>query len=180
MRLAAGAGDLLMEAYTTQVFRSRLATTSKLPTLLGCVLDGDPQAVPPALEWTRTFNAAQAGVTWRQVAPSEGQYRWDLLEAQVAWCRRNRLAIEVGPLIEFRKGALPDWLWLWEGDFETIGGLVADYVRQAVSRYRGKVPLWHVVHRAAGGESSGSPRRTRCGSPPGPSRWRARPTPRPR
>ena len=98
---------------------------------------------------------SRRGSTWRQVAPAEGQYRWDLLDAQLAWARRNRLAIEAGPLIEFRKGALPDWLWLWEGDFETIGGLVADYVRQAVSRYKGKVPLWHVVHRAAGGEILG-------------------------
>ncbi len=144
-----------MEAYTSQVFHSRLATTSRLPTHLGCVLDGEPQGIPPALDWTRTFNALQAGATWRQVAPAEGQYRWDLLDAQLSWARRNRLAIEAGPLIDFRKGALPDWLWLWEGDFETIGGLVADYVRQAVARYKGKVPLWHVVHRAAGGEILG-------------------------
>jgi Glycosyl hydrolase family 10 len=155
IRLASDAGDLLMEAYTAQVFQSRLSTTSRLPTNLACVVDGDPQGVPTALDWTRTFNAAQAGVSWRQVAPSEGQYRWDMLDAQVAWCRRNRLAIEVGPLIEFRKGALPDWLWLWEGDAETIGGLMADYVRQAVTRYKGKVPLWHVVHRAASGEMLG-------------------------
>lgn len=155
MRLASDAGDLLMEAYTAQVFQSRLSTTSKLPTHLGCVLDGDPQAIPPALDWTRTFNAAQAGLSWRQVAPSEGQYRWDLLDAQVNWARKNRLAIEAGPLIEFRKGALPDWMWLWEGDYETIGGLVADYVRQAVTRFKGKVPLWHVVHRPGSGEILG-------------------------
>src|SRR5262249_3461540 len=42
-----------------------------------------------------------------------------------------------------------------EGDYETIGGLMADYVRQAVARYKGKVPVWHVVHRAAGGEILG-------------------------
>ena len=97
IRLASDAGDLLMEAYTGQVFQSRLSTTSRLPTHLGCVLDGDPQGVPTALDWTRTFNAAQAGVSWRQVAPSEGQYRWDLLDSQMAWCRRNRLAIEESP-----------------------------------------------------------------------------------
>jgi hypothetical protein len=154
-QLASNAGDLLMEAYTSQVFHSRLATTSRLPTHLGCVLDGEPQGIPPGLDWTRTFNALQAGATWRQVAPAEGQYRWDLLDAQLSWARRNRLAIEAGPLIDFREGAMPDWLWLWEGDFETIGGLVADYVRQAVARYKGKVPLWHVVHRAAGGEILG-------------------------
>src|SRR6185312_9683496 len=155
MHLASDAGDLLMEVYTTQVFESRLATTSKLSTQLGCALDVDPQKIPPALDWTRTFNACRAGVSWRQVAPTEGQYRWDLLDAQVAWCRRHRLGLEAGPLLEFRKGALPDWLWLWEGDYETIGGLMEDYVRQAVTRYRGKVPVWHVVHRAAGGEILG-------------------------
>jgi len=152
---ASHAGDLLIEAYTAQVFQSRLATTSKLPTQLSCVLDYDPQKVPTALEWPRTFNACQLGVSWRQMAPTEGQYRWDHVDAQLAWCRRHRLAIEAGPLIEFRKGALPDWLWLWEGDFETINGLVADFVRQAVLRYRGKVPLWQVVHRVASGEVLG-------------------------
>ncbi len=155
IRLATDAGDLLIEAYTAQVFQSRLSTTSRLPTRLGCVLDGDPQALPQALDWTKTFNAAQAGVSWRGAAPSEGQYRWEPFDAQVAWCQKNRLAIEAGPLIEFRKGALPDWLWLWEGDSETIGGLIADYVRQAVTRYKGRVPVWHVVHRAGGGEILG-------------------------
>ncbi|MHB1558338.1 MAG: endo-1,4-beta-xylanase [Isosphaeraceae bacterium] len=155
VRLATNAGDQLMKAYTNQVFQSRLSGTSRLPTHLAFLQTGDPQGLPPAVEWARTFNACQAGVSWRQVAPNEGQYRWDILESQLTWARKHRLAIEAGPLIEFRKGALPDWLWLWEGDFETISGLVADYVRQAVTRFKGKVPVWHVIHRTAGGEILG-------------------------
>ena len=178
MRRASDAGDLLLQAYTDQVFQSRLSTTSRLSTNLGCVLDVDPQAIPAALQWTRTFNSAQVGPSWRQVAPSEGQYRWELLDAQLAWCRRHRLAIEAGPLIEFRPGALPDWLWLFDDDAETIGGLVVNFVRQAVAHYKGKVPLWHVVHRATSARSSASPRRTRSASPHAPSRWPTRPTPR--
>ena len=63
--------------------------------------------------------------------------------------------IEAGPLIEFRPAALPDWIWLWEGDQETISGFVTEFVRQVVQRYRGKVPLWHVVHRPASQEILG-------------------------
>jgi hypothetical protein len=155
LKLASQAGDLLMDAYTTQILQSRLAVTSRLSNHLGAVLTGSPAALPPGLDWPATFNTCHLGISWRQVAPSEGQYRWDLLDAQLAWCRRLGFTFEVGPLLEFRQGALPDWVWLWEGDAETIAGLAADFVRQTVQRYRGRVPLWHVVHRAAAGEILG-------------------------
>ncbi len=47
LRSASLAGDLLMEAYTSQVLQSRLVATSRLPTHLGCVLSlRPPQAAP--------------------------------------------------------------------------------------------------------------------------------------
>jgi hypothetical protein len=155
LQLASRAGDMLLEAYTAQIFQSRLAASTRLPTHLGCFLEGHPQKLPASMDWSATFNTCQMSVKWNQIAPSEGQYRWDILDAQLAWCRRTNLTIEAGPLIEFRQGALPDWIWLWSGDAETIGGLVADFVRQTVQRYRGKIPHWHVVHRAASGEILG-------------------------
>jgi hypothetical protein len=155
LQFASKAGDLLMDAYTAQILQSRLAVTSKLSTQLGSVLDYSPPKLPPLLDWPGTFNMCQLGVSWRQIAPSEGQFRWDLLDAQIAWCRRGGHIFEVGPLIEFRQDALPDWIWLWEGDCETIGGLAADFVRQTVQRYKGRVPLWHVAHRAASAEILG-------------------------
>jgi hypothetical protein len=153
--LASRAGDLLVEAYTAQILQSRLASTSRLSTHMGCVLDCSPQKLPSSIDWPSAFNTCHLGVSWKHVAPSEGQYRWDLLDAQLTWCRSKGLAFEVGPLIEFLPGALPDWVWLWEGDCETISGLAADFVRQVVQRYRGKVPLWHVVHRPGSSEILG-------------------------
>src|SRR5262249_1132323 len=50
LQAASRAGDLLIEAYTAQVLQSRLATTSKLSTHLGCVVDDDPQKVSAALD----------------------------------------------------------------------------------------------------------------------------------
>ena len=85
------AGDLLTEAYLAQILQNRLAATGKLSTHLGCVLTGDPDKLPVAAQWPSAFNACQIGVSWKQIAPSEGKYRWDLLDAQLAWCRRNRL-----------------------------------------------------------------------------------------
>jgi hypothetical protein len=147
LRSASLAGDLLIKSYTEQVIRTRLATTHRLSTQLGFNLECDPQLLSATLDWSGTFNECQLSPAWKYLAPAEGQYRWDLFDAQLAWCRRSHLNIEAGPLLDFRASALPDWIWLWEGDFETISGLVADYVRQVVQRYKGKIPIWHVVHR---------------------------------
>jgi len=149
------AGDLLTESYLGQVLQNRLASVGKLTTQFGCVLGGDPEKIAGSAQWPTTMNAAQVSVSWRDLAPSEGKYRWDLIDAQLAWCRRHRLGVEVGPLIEFRGGALPDWIWLWDGDADAISGFATDLVRQALGRYRGKVSSWQVVHRPAGHEILG-------------------------
>ncbi len=149
------AGEQLMDAYSSQIIENRLTASSRLPTFMGCMVHGPPKGLPRGLDIPRLFNQANLSFGWRDAAPSEGRFRWDVLDAQIAWARSNALPIEIGPLIEFRKGALPDWIWLWAGDSDTISGLVADFVRQVITRYRGKIPVWHVVHRVGGGEILG-------------------------
>lgn len=149
------AGERLMDIYSSQVLENRMTSGARLPTFMGGMFHGHPKALPKALDPTRVFNLANLAFGWRDAAPSEGQFRWEKLDAQIAWARSNGLRIEVGPLVELRKGLLPDWIWLWAGDADTISGLVADFVRQAVTRYRGKIPTWHVIHRVGGGEILG-------------------------
>jgi hypothetical protein len=149
------ASDLLVDAYTEQVLQTRLLVTPRLPTFLGCVLEGDPKEAPWSAELSPAINSAQISCTWRTLAPEESRYHWDEFDAQLAWCRRQRLNIQAGPLLEFRPNALPDWIWLWEGDCETVLGLVTDFVRHVVTRYRGKIPVWQLVHRPASSEFLG-------------------------
>lgn len=154
---AHAAGDALVEAYTGQVLARRLEHTPKLPTLLSCEIDG--VAASPAPTWANALpealNTARVVSTWRHVSPEEGQYRFDEIDAQLHWCRKRKLVATVGPLIDFRPAALPDWLWLWEGDFEAILGMVSELVRRAVTRYRGKVATWHLIGRPGSSEILG-------------------------
>jgi hypothetical protein len=94
-------------------------------------------------------------LAWSSIAPDEGKRRWDEPDAQIQWARKAGLAVAAGPWLEFRPGAVPDWLWLWQGDFEEIQTQVLEFVRDTITRYGSKVATWHLVHRPAGHEFLG-------------------------
>jgi hypothetical protein len=153
---ACDAADHLVAAYTETVLTRRLENETRLPTLLAVGLDGgDPRKNDGLAAIAPAFNAARVRCAWNQLAPTEGRLRWDEIDDQLAYCKAAKLQPILGPLIELRSGTLPDWLWLWGGNFEQVMGLVEDLVKQVVTRYRGKVPVWHLVHRAGSGEVLG-------------------------
>ncbi len=149
------AGRALAEAYTRQVLHKRLEHTHRLHTRLACDLEGDPRNAPWADPLGGVLNAARVQVSWGKVAPAEGQFRWEAVDAQINWCRKHKLMPMAGPLIDFRAAALPDWLWLLEGDADALGTLATDLVREAVARYKGKIAFWHLVARPASAELLG-------------------------
>jgi hypothetical protein len=149
------AGRRLADAYSAQVLRKRLEHTPKLPTLLGCGLNADPAGTPWAGSLADACNSVRLRCTWADLAPGEGEYRWGSLDAQLDWAKRNQLMPLAGPLLDLRAAALPEWLWLWAGDPESITGMVVDMVRQAVTRYKGQVGAWHLVARPSVGEVLG-------------------------
>ena len=146
LSLASEASQSLIEAYVSQVLQNRLAS-GKLPTQLAVGLEGDVSTAPWASKIAPSFNAAQLQCCWKSLAPTEGKVRWDDLDAQLVWATRQKLAIQAGPLIDLRAGALPDWIWLWSGDFDAILGMAVDIVRQTVARQRGKIPVWLLILR---------------------------------
>lgn len=151
------AAAALVEAYTGQVLTRRLEHAPKLPTLIACEIDG--AAANPSPSWANTLpdaiNTARITCPWRRVSPEEGQFRFDEIDSQLHWCRKRKLVPTAGPLIDFRPAALPDWLWLWEGDFESIQAMVSELVRRTVARYRGKISAWHVIARPGSSEVLG-------------------------
>ncbi len=149
------ASDVLLDTYTQQVLQRRQSYTPRLPTMLALNLEGDPRRNAALAGVAPGFNTGRIHCSRARVAPSEGRYRWDESDDQFVWCRAARLIPSAGPLIDLRPGGLPDWLWLWGGEFEQIQSMVEDVVRQAVGRYRGKVAVWHLVHRLGAGEVLG-------------------------
>jgi hypothetical protein len=144
----------LIDLYVGQVLRTRLAGgPSQLPTSLACVIDCDSKGrVPVSLE---AFNAARIRCHWKLLEPDEGQPLWDRVDSQLASARRNGMTIHAGPLIDLREEMLPDWLTLRRDDFDTILSMSVDFVKSVLMHYRGRIPVWTLVHRAGCSDAMG-------------------------
>ena len=82
---------------------------------------------------------------WKQLQPTEDSFVTEQLDEWVEALAAKRVLMIAGPLVDLSDDDVPDWLYIWEHDFETIRDLAYDYVRKVVSRYRRAVTAWNVV-----------------------------------
>jgi hypothetical protein len=146
-------GNRLAAAFVEQAINVRKRQASPLPAWLGAALGDAVLDNEQARRFLASFNSAVVTLAWRDVEPTEGNYRWQIYDQQIAWCCQQNLPVVAGPVLKLDATGLPDWLCLWEGDFENLVQLVTDYVETAVARYRGKVNLWNCAGRFATGEA---------------------------
>jgi hypothetical protein len=102
-----------------------------------------------------TFNMVSVPLTWRRIEATEGRRIWDEADKQVAWAQSAGLRVTAGPLLELDDRGVPDWTYLWEGDFNSLLAFMLDHVRAVVERFRGKVHLWQVAARMTHGHALG-------------------------
>lgn len=143
--------DDLVRAYSDQTLAAR-QTQAAVPTLLGVALG--PQSPPLAMrrQLVDSFNLIQLPVSWRALEVREGKRDFKATDEQLAWCQTAGLKVAAGPLLRMDDRGVPDWMYLWEGDDENLGRLLLEHVRAVVSRYAGRVHLWHVAARVNNGQ----------------------------
>jgi hypothetical protein len=121
----------------------------------GVILPGAPQigcAINPA-----TFSPELARVVggccdfvsmpmrWVEMEPTEGKYAFGRTDKWIEWAIRTaKLPVHAGPLICFSELCVPEWLYIWEHDYETLRELVYEHIKTIVTRYRKTITRWTV------------------------------------
>ena len=144
---AANAARQLADVYAKQALALRQTHSSQLSTMLGVRMGGKAPTGAMSKRIAETFNLISAPCGWGAVEPSEGKRDWTEPDGPIEWAQANGLRICGGPLLEFDERRLPDWAYLWEGDFDTLTSLMLSHVRASAERYKGKVQLWNVASR---------------------------------
>lgn len=84
-------------------------------------------------------------VRWIEMEPAEGEYAFARTDRWIEWAVRTaKLPVVAGPVIDFRPHAVPEWLYIWENDYDTLRELVYEHMKAVVTRYRRTVNRWTV------------------------------------
>ncbi len=129
-----------------ELLLTRRRTTGQMPkTPVGCgvALDSAADRVRAAL--LANFDFLYLPTPWRALAPGEDAYKWEQTDAWIDWASRSKMPVMAGPVVSFDPGVLPDWVFMWEHDFETVRDLLFEHIERVVGRYRNTVSVWNVV-----------------------------------
>jgi len=91
------------------------------------------------------FDFVSVPTPWKHTEPKEQQYRYAQIDGWVNWAARARKPIHAGPLISFEETEAPEWLYIWEHDYETVRDLIYEHLQRIVRRYQRQVAVWNVV-----------------------------------
>jgi hypothetical protein len=144
---ALDAGDRLIAAFGEQAARVREMQPVKQTILYGGDLDSIIPDTTFSAAFVEAFNTAIVRLPWSRIEAQEGARRWSAADGQIAWCQAHQMRILAGPLLEIDQRSLPDWLYLWEGNFDKILSHASQHLRATVERYKGRVHLWNCAAR---------------------------------
>ncbi|MFG0329631.1 MAG: endo-1,4-beta-xylanase [Phycisphaerales bacterium] len=136
-RLAMMHADLLLKKRTL----NRAASDGDL----GCQVHQTQFAEPLAKLVAQTFDFISMPIRWREVEPEEGEYDWSKFDRWAEWAATQKVPVVVGPLIDFRPLSVPDWLYVWEHDYDTTHDLLHEHIETVVNRYKHVATIWNVA-----------------------------------
>ena len=121
------------------------AVVSGLPQL-GCAINPQTFAEPLQKVVSACCDFVTMPVRWNDLEPTEGKYNFASTDRWIEWAVRTaKLPLVAGPLLDLRACSVPEWLYIWENDYETLRDLVVEHIQQVVTRYRRTIARWTVA-----------------------------------
>ena len=144
MAISLDLSDQLASFHADLLINRRRQSNAFVKHIVGCRIDPVIQNQKYKDTLTNSFDYAVLPVRWKQIQPQEHSFEAASVDEWVDLLASKRIPIIAGPLIDLTEGEVPDWMYIWEHDFDTLRELAYEYVQKVVTRYRKSVALWNV------------------------------------
>lgn len=113
--------------------------------MFGCRVDPTIQNEKYRETVLNSFDYVILPIPWRMVQPTEQDFLTQQIDEWVEVLTRRRIPIIAGPLLSLGEQDVPDWMYIWENEFDTMRDLCLEYLHKIVYRYRKAVSVWNVI-----------------------------------
>ncbi len=139
------ATELLAMAHAEILLHRRFAQRPASSTTLAVRVWPTTQSSSTCDAAAKEFDVVVLPMRWSELEKEEGNYDFAALDRTVQWAVSLGKPIIAGPLIDFSKQAVPNWLYVWQNDYDTCRDLVYDHVERLVKRYAEFVSIWNLA-----------------------------------
>jgi len=143
--LALDLSEQLAMIHSDLLLNRRKSTGQFARHLLGCRVNSSVQNQKYKDSVAAMTDYAVVPMPWKQIQPEEGAFVTEAVDDWIETMSRKRVPVIAGPLIHLSEREVPDWMYIWEHDYETLRQMAYEYVQKVVHRYRKGVGMWNVV-----------------------------------
>lgn len=136
------ASERLSQFHASVFLSRRVQTGGATRQPLGASLPAEAALSPALLERLREFDFVRLPLPWRALQPKEQSGPPTTFDPLIKALSKAGLAVRGGPLVNFGIQSVPDWLYIWENDFEALTDFVREHVRRTVTHFGSNVSAW--------------------------------------
>ncbi len=145
LALAVPLSEQTAAVHAELLLHRRISTRSFSAGVFGCQIDLASTDENSRRRLISAADFAMVPMPWKLIEPTEQMCGWRPLDDWADFLRRAKMPMAAGPLVHFSQNYIPDWLYIWEHDYETVRGLLYEHIERVVTRYAASVGLWNVI-----------------------------------
>lgn len=145
LALAVQASEELSRFHAAALLLRRKQAGAFGKRVFGCALHLDQPTESSRKRITGAFDFVTLPIVWRDVEPTEQTFNWKPLDAWVEALSKGPVPIRGSTLLSFNEKNVPDWLYIWEHDFDTIRDLAFEHIKRVISRYGQYIQNWIIA-----------------------------------
>lgn len=128
------------------VVQNTVGVTNPGPPLVGVRVSPRAFAEPLQQAALGVCDFISVPMRWNEMEPQESVYEYGPTDRWIEWAvRKAKLPVFAGPVVDFSPECLPEYLYIWENDYEELREVVHEHVRSVVTRYRRTVTRWTIA-----------------------------------
>lgn len=113
--------------------------------VIGCAVTVDKLSDVQRQRLTSVADFVTLPFVWRDIEPTQQVFNWKPLDAWVELLAKYKVPIKGSALLSLREGHIPDWLFMYEHDFDTIRDMAFEHAKRVLNRYAQYIQVWDVI-----------------------------------